>query len=291
MKYYFGPKQRKNYFEGWYFKHTSKNLNIAFIPSISIVNQYEKKAFIQVISNLFTERFEFDYSDFHAKANELHVQIKENIFSSSGIALHLTNEKWNIKVNLNYSSFTKLSKDIMGPFKHLPLMECKHNIFSMKHDVFGTVTINDKEYVFHNDLGYLEGDYGSSFPTKYIWMQSNQLINGAFFLSIATIPYGKLHFTGIIGSLLIENKEYRFATYRGTKILVNTKDHIKLKHKNLILDVFLQDSNQLLLSAPKNGDMTRKVYESMQASIEIVLTKNKMEIFRETANQASIEIG
>lgn len=72
---------------------------------------------------------------------------------------------------------------------------------------------------------------------------------------------------------------------------MNTKDHIKLKHKNLILDVFLQDSNQLLLSAPKNGDMTRKVYESMQASIEIVLTKNEMEIFRETANQASIEIG
>ena len=59
MKYFCGPRKRKNYFEGWYFKHSSKNLNIAFIPSISVVNSNEKRAYIQVISNFFTEVLSF----------------------------------------------------------------------------------------------------------------------------------------------------------------------------------------------------------------------------------------
>ena len=40
----------KNYFEGWYFKNTNNKNGISFIPGINI-NEHEKKAFIQVITN------------------------------------------------------------------------------------------------------------------------------------------------------------------------------------------------------------------------------------------------
>ncbi|MGD9605492.1 MAG: tocopherol cyclase family protein [Bacilli bacterium] len=291
MQYYFGPKKKMNYFEGWYFKQTSQDLNIAFIPSISVVNKIDKKAFIQVISNMFTERFAFSYDEFSSQKNILSVKISNNTFSAEGLKLYLKNEHYEIIVNLIYSPFLQLKHDIMGPFKHLPKMECKHNIFSMKHLVNGQITINDKEYRFNDDFGYLEGDYGSSFPSKYIWMQANNLQNGAFFLSIATIPYGKINFSGLIGSLYVGNKEYRFATYNFSKLVKNTNDHITIKKGRLLLDVYLKDSHRLLLSAPKNGDMTRKVFESMDATIEIVLSKNKKEIYHGTASNASIEIG
>ena len=39
----------KDYFEGWYFKNTTKNDAISFIPGINI-NGKERKAFIQVIT-------------------------------------------------------------------------------------------------------------------------------------------------------------------------------------------------------------------------------------------------
>lgn len=291
MKYYYGPRNKSNYFEGWYFKHSSKDINIAFIPSISVVNKHERKAFIQVICNAFTERFEFEYSDFKAKSKELYIKIKDNIFSDKGITLNLINDRYNIKVDLQYSSFLKIKNDIMGPFKYFPLMECVHKIYSMKHLVNGVITINNKEYAFKDDLGYLEGDYGVSFPNKYIWVQANNLDDGAFFLSVATIPYCKLKFTGLIASLIIGQKEYRFATYNLAKILINTKDHIRIKKRKFVLDVYMKDSDKLVLAAPKNGDMTRLVHESMEAEIEILLTENGNTIFKNKASNASIEMG
>lgn len=291
MKYYNGPKRRKNYFEGWYFKHISRDLNIAFIPSISITNLKNKTAFIQVISTKFTEKFEFPFESFSASKNNLDIKIGNNHFTDKGINLHLKNEEYDIKVNLRYSSFLKLKNDIMGPFKHLPKMECKHNVFSMKHHVNGIVTINNEEYEFTYDLGYIEGDYGVSFPKKYIWMQANNFNCCSFFLSIATIPYLKINFTGLISSLIIGKKEYRFATYNFSKIIIQTNDHIKIKKGKLILDVYLKNSNRLTLAAPKNGNMTREVYESMDAVIEIILSRNNNIIYQGISNNASIEIG
>jgi hypothetical protein len=290
MKYFYGPKKRKNYFEGWYFKQSSKNLNIAFIPSISVVNSKEKRAFIQVISNFFTERFEFSYDEFSSETKTLNIRIKDNSFSSQGLNLNLKNENYNIQVDIMYSPFLMLKRGIMGPFKYLPKMECKHNIFSMKHHVDGKISINSKEYLFNNDLGYIEGDYGISFPNKYLWIQANNLNNGAFFLSIATIPYGKINFTGLIASLFIGSKEYRFATYNFTKLKKNTNEHIKLRKGKLTLDVFIEDYDKLVLSAPKNGDMTRKVYETMEATIKVVLSKNGREIYEGITDNASLEM-
>lgn len=291
MKYFYGPKNKKNYFEGWYFKHTSKDLNIAFIPSISITNNKNKNAFIQVISNNFTEKFVFPYEDFFSSVNTLNIRIKNNIFTSKSLNLNLKSDKYEIKANLTYSPFQTLKSDIMGPFKNFPKMECKHNIFSMKHIVDGTIFINNKEHIFKNEFGYLEGDYGISFPDKYKWIQSNNLHNGSFFLSIATIPYLKFKFTGLIAALIVGSKEYRFATYNCSKILINTKDHIRIKKRKYILDVFIKDSTSLILAAPKNGDMSRKVYESMDAVIEVKLSKKNHVLYHETGYNASIEIG
>lgn len=142
MKYYYESKNKRNYFEGWYFKHSSNNLNISFIPSISVVNK-EKKCFIQVISDTFSHTFEFPYSSFYASKKNLLIQIADNKFSIEGIILNLVDEKYQIKVNLTYSNIINIKKDIMGPFKYFPLMECKHNIFSMKHFVNGDISINN----------------------------------------------------------------------------------------------------------------------------------------------------
>ena len=48
---YLTKRSNKNYFEGWYFKNSSNNNGISFIPGISI-SKNERKAFIQVITVL-----------------------------------------------------------------------------------------------------------------------------------------------------------------------------------------------------------------------------------------------
>lgn len=72
------------------------------------------------------------------------------------------------------------------------LMQCRHSVFSMGHRVDGQLTINGQVYHFQNDMGYIEGDCGSSFPERYIWTQCS-FPNGSLMLSVADIPLYGLH--------------------------------------------------------------------------------------------------
>lgn len=41
----------------------------------------------------------------------------------------------------------------------------------------GSITINNKNIAFDNGVGYIEKDWGSSFPKSYIWCQGNNFEN------------------------------------------------------------------------------------------------------------------
>lgn len=51
MNNFYGNKKKKNFFEGWYFKHQAEKETIAFIPGINIDSNGNKSAFIQIITN------------------------------------------------------------------------------------------------------------------------------------------------------------------------------------------------------------------------------------------------
>ena len=111
----------------------------------------------------------------------------------------------------------------MGPFKYFQNgMRPQH--FSMKHSVYGSISLNGQEYFFYDDLGYIEGDRGASFPEKYVWIQETIFRTGHF-------PFDRNHslgpfkFTGLIALLYVGTKEYCFATYNNTKIIKNAEDH------------------------------------------------------------------
>lgn len=74
----------------------------------------------------------------------------------------------------------------MGPFQFVPFMQCRHSVFSMKHQVNEQITINGQIYKFKNGIGYMEGDRGYSFPKQYIWMQCC-FNDGSLMLSVADI--------------------------------------------------------------------------------------------------------
>ncbi len=61
---------------------------------------------------------------------------------------------------------------------------------------------------------------GTSFPSSYTWMQSNHFKNNktSFMLSYATIPFLFFKFKGLISVLILNGKEYRFATYNLTSV-------------------------------------------------------------------------
>ena len=154
----------KNYFEGWYFKQSSENFGIAFIPGIAIQNG-NKRAFIQVITTSTSYCIFYDSGDFSSSASPFWVRIGNNFFSKERITIDIEDEKQNLKIygSLHYGTIQEISKSlfspsIMGPFAYVPFMECNHGILSMKHSVNGVLSFNNAVYEFNNGIGYIEKD-------------------------------------------------------------------------------------------------------------------------------------
>lgn len=295
-------KTNKNYFEGWYFKNTNRKNGISFIPGINI-NKKEQKAFIQVITNDYSYFTNYNINDFEFSITPFYIKIGNNFFSKERIHIDIkdNSQKLTIFGDITYSNnkninTNNLNPNIMGPFSYIPSMECNHAILSMKSKADGLIKINNKKIKFKNDIGYIEKDWGSSFPKSYIWCQGNnfQNSNASFMISIANIPFKIFHFEGIICTLIIDDKEYRFATYNNAKIIKKDINHnsldISLQKDHYQLNIKSKYPKGLKLSAPIKGKMEKDILESISASITVTLKKNKNVIFYDTSTNCGLEI-
>lgn len=149
----------------------------------------------------------------------------------------------------------------MGPFHYVPFMQCRHSVYSMRHIINGQITLNGQPYIFKNGVGYTEGDRGYSFPERYIWTQC-LFPNGSLMLSIADIPILGGHFTGIIGVVLLNGREYRIATYLGARLKYIGNHSVLVRQGNYTLYAKLIEQNFHPLHAPEHGQMNRIIHES-----------------------------
>lgn len=251
--------QKNNYFIGWYFKCCTENEAISFIPAFHKSHNKEN-ASLQIITENYTTNINFEHLEY--QNNPLVIKIGNCLFSKNGIKLNIKTDNLDIYGILNFKKLHKIKYDIMGPFKYVPFLQCRHSVYSMKHTIDGKIKINNKNYIFKNNDGYIEGDCGSSFPKQYIWTQCI-FQNGSLMLSIADIPMYGFSFTGIICVILINGKEYRIASYLGAKIISITEDSVTIIQGDYCLTAKLIQKNPHSLFAPENGNMCRTIKESV----------------------------
>lgn len=292
----------KEYFEGWYFKNDNGKEVISFIPGISI-NKGEKKAFIQVITNDCSYYVDYNIKEFKFSYEPFFVRVGNNYFSHDSVHIDIKDDKEDLVIygdiryyNSKNIDTSSLSPNIMGPFSYVPFMECNHAIISMKNKINGLITINNKKIEFNEGTGYIEKDWGCSFPGNYVWCQGNSFRNDkvSFMLSIADIPFKVFNFRGLICVLMIGDKEYRFATYNGAKVIRYRVDNdslrVTLKKGNYYLEVESKYEAGFRLSAPVKGKMEKDIIESISSIITTTLKKNDRIIFRDTSINCGLEI-
>lgn len=275
----------KEYFTGWYFKCAGDNQNVAFIPSIHF-HDGEKNAVLQIITE--NNAFCLNFPELNFREKPLAVKIGNNIFSEKGVKLNIKTDNLKVLGTLRFGKSTPIQYDIMGPFKLIPFMKCRHNIYSMRHNVIGNITINERKYEFHNDVGYIEGDRGVSFPRRYIWTHCD-FPDGALMLSIADIPLLGFEFTGIIGIILLNGKEHRIATYLGAKTLHITNNEVIVSQGEYEFTARLVTKNPQPLSAPLGGKMVRTIHESASCTAYYKFSCNGVVLLEFTSERASFE--
>ena len=297
-----GSLSKKNYFEGWYYKQVQlkKDKTISFIFGFSTGKQ-DPHSFIQVIQSnpLSTAYFKFPLSSFEIDGQSY--AIGKNRFNLNEIEIHLDQEGLIIDGLLHFTNHQILKHEIfmpniMGPFAYIPNMECNHGVISMNHEVNGTLMINHVPYAFRNETGYLEKDWGTSFPKRYIWIQGNHFkeTHASFMVSVADIPTLGFTFEGIIAQFDLPGKRLRFATYNGTKrtTLNKTSDgfEFELKKGSSSLTVIAHVPVSGTLKSPHLGSMNKTIKEGLGGSIELILKEKGQNEQRFSADHCGIEI-
>jgi len=302
-----GTHRKKGYFEGWYLKliDASRSMVFALIPGVSFgKSKADSHAFIQLINAITgkTEYFRFALEEFSADSKKFDVRIGNNHFWDSGMEVDLSNETTSLKASLRFENIEKyptslLHPGIMGPFSFVPGMECYHGIVNIRHTIIGTVIYNGSTLDMTGGEGYIEKDWGRSFPQAWIWIQANHFLsqNASFMFSIARIPWLGTIFTGLICFLRTDQGFYRFATYNGSKVcaLETDGDQVKATLKKLThtLTFTATYARGGILKAPKNGMMLRDLEESITAEATVELSDHHGNIlFQDASNRVGMEI-
>ena len=300
-----GSLKRKNYFEGWYFKHVSADRKQvwSFIPGISLSGG-RRHSFVQVLNGLTGESqvFEYELSEFSGSPKDLDVRIGPSHFTIQGISLGLKNESHQISGEVNYADpdlypSTLINPGIMGWYSFVPFMECKHGVVSMGHTLSGGLQIGDQYVDFDEGTGYIEKDWGGSFPESWIWLHCNTFKNtqASFTFSVAKIPWLGSYFIGFISYLRLEDRILNFSTWskaRIEKLDYNSNTlNLQLANKKYLLEIVAVNNKAGQLKAPVKGSMTRIIKETVDASLDLKLSDRSGNIlFHDQGSRAGMEI-
>ena len=301
---YHGEGKKAPYFEGWYFKlvDASGENSLAIIPGIyKGVRKAHSQAFVQVLDGKThaMKFWGFSAESFTLPSPHLFCQIENNRFAASALDLDLPNLKGSVNFhNIVPWPVTALSPGIMGWFAWMPFMECYHGVVSLDHNITGSLEINGRLVDFTGGRGYIEKDWGQSFPSTWIWMQANHFdtVGTSLTASVARIPFKGLVFPGFIVGLWHAGKLHRFTTYVGATLeQVEADDEVvTLVMRNLThrLVISAERSPTALLLAPtKEMGMVPKVNEGLDSTIHIHLTTlSGRTIYESSSKHGGLEV-
>jgi tocopherol cyclase len=284
---YQGKYHMKGYFEGWYYKIANRQEEMvgAFIPGVSFSpDGRNSHAFIQFLDNsgTYSNDFEYDLSEFWFSADKPEVRIGKSFFSPSGIKVNIEANGTSIHGALTFKDakpwpVSLFSPGAMGWYAFVPFMQCYHGVVSFDHTIEGSLQFYNKEIDFTGGRGYIEKDWGRSFPSYHIWIQTNHFeeLGTSLMVSVANVPWLGRYFDGFLIGLWYKNYLYKFATYTGAKIVrfeytrQNLILHVKSRHHRLEVEApYVKGAS---LKTPVQGNMQGRLSESLKGVVSVKL--------------------
>lgn len=298
---YHGWGRQRSYFEGWYFKVVAPRgrAALAFIPGIAMDAAGQQEAFIQVLDGLAERAYYYRFAadDFRPAPDRFALHIGDNYFSTTELRLALPDFRGHLQLQDIQPWPRQLgAPGVMGWYSFVPFMQCYHGVVSLDHHLHGTLEHTGQRTDFSGGRGYTEKDWGRSFPSSWIWAQSNHFDAAApasLMVSVARIPWLGSHFVGFLCGLLWEGRVHRLATYTGARLSVTFADEgvrLVLRDRHRYLEITGQPGPGGQLATPLSGQMTGKVSESLQATLAVRFTLDGRLQYDGPARYAGLEV-
>lgn len=302
-------RRRHGYFEGWYLKCVDANGEhpVAIIPGVSLDRSgTSSHAFVQLIqTGGRTAYWEYPVTEFRFAPDRFDVEIGGNHFSNEGLTLDLAGEAGRVCGRLEFGEWSPwpvrvLSPGIMGWYRFVPFMETYHGVLSMDHTLSGGLEIDGSQLRFDGGRGYTEKDWGRSFPSAWVWAQSNHFgpdgsADGtSASISVARIPWLRGSFIGYIVGVWHGGELHAFTTYNGSRMrafsLRDGEAHLTLSRGDLELDVAIAGAHPGELRSPVLGAMDGVVWESLEATVQLELRRSGRTVFDGVGRHAGVEL-
>lgn len=306
-----GWGKRPPYFEGWYFKIVDAGGRhpYAVIPGVFTGREPgSSHSFVQTLDGATgrSTYHRYPFEAFVAAPRELDIRVGPNHFRLDRMALDIQSPERTIRGELSFSGgagwpVTPASPGIMGWYAYVPFMECYHGVLSFDHRISGRLEVDGEDLDYEGGRGYIEKDWGQSFPKAWIWMQSNHFATAGTCVtaSVAVIPWKGSGFNGFIAGLWHAGRLYRFATYTGALLEQQdvTDRRVALRYvdpgrEGYRLEIEATRATGGLLHSPERTAMLQRVMESLTATVHVRLVQNATGrvLFDETGEHAGLEV-
>lgn len=298
-----GWGKTRNYFEGWYFKLVDAGgaNKLAFIPGIAYDKSGKGEAFVQVLDSTrgAADFHAYKIERFKAAKDRFYVEVGGNSFSQRHLKVDLPGYSGELALSGNVPWPVRWNAPgIMGWYAFAPFMECYHGMVSMDHRLEGSLQVDGVgEVDFSGGRGYIEKDWGRSFPKAWIWCQTNHFEGSegtSLMFSVAHIPWLGRYFIGFLCAFYHAGKIHLMATYTGAKNEYEILEDgltARFYDKRRSLEVRVHKAAGAELFAPVSGSMTGKVNESLDARVDLLFRENQQLVFEGTGYHAGFEIG
>lgn len=304
---YHGDGARAPFFEGWYIKLVSADgrRSLAFIPGVFRgLEPGSEHAFVQIVDSesprVRYERFSVDA--FVGEPDRFAVSVAEHRFGDDGLEVAFDGCAGSVRFGaLNPWPVTQSSPGAMGWYAWVPFMQCFHGVPSLDHGLEGRLEIGGVPVDFTGGRGYIEKDWGVSFPRRWVWMQSNHFAeqNLSVTASIADVPWLGGAFPGVLVGVWRGGRLRRFTTYTGARLdEVRVPDHeadavevdvVDATHR---LTLRASGGRPMAIHCPTERDMRTMVHERLGATMEVRLLRRRdgaVEL-EGTGTQAAFEV-
>lgn len=278
--------KNQDYFEGWYFRFTTKEKNYAIIFALT-KNKQDPHAFIQLFDDESKEckYLRFDVNEFSYNQEKDMVEIGRNHLSTKSVMIDDTD----YQIDLTFTDSKPLvnfgrNNSAMGYLSNYPL-ECFQEVIYLDGRAVGF--INGNEVV---GKIYIEKTYGSKFPVKWVWIQSNHSERqSSFSFSVGKIPLLGIKAKGFLFLLQTKDSKYHFYTGNLSRLKI-VNDEIIIKKGTYKLHIKPSGKNTIKLVGPApKALMILDVFESLSSQANITLYKNKNLIFEDNYTNVGYE--
>lgn len=302
------PPMNKPFFEGWLFKLvTAGGKVLSFIPGISKDGEGNDCAFIQAFAPnyLCPTYYEADIRRFHARSHPFEINFEDNRFTQKGLKVRLSGNGNTFEGLVRFKNMVLLDRSllnpgIMGPFSFVPGLSCWHEVLSLRHELEGQIVVNGEVWDFEGGVGYIDKDWGLSFPNHLFWVQAGQFESDrdlAVTAALARVNVAGTSVPGVLCVLYYKGQQYRFCTYNGAFVLNvekvgEQKIEVKIKKGRDILTITVHYSAiNTLLPAPHMGSMRRKgVQEHHVEKLHISLTRDGAPLLEDCSTGGAMQI-